>query len=422
MHDCLEIAAGQGDVATVRLLLDHGAEINALASKLESALRTALWNGHLDILKLLVSRGANVNSPFDKAEYMPHPERTPLPRAISMNNLELLNELAGKKGYPLQAAVGYFGDAVFVKDLLDRGADPNAQGGIYNTTLQAACIKMRNNSSEEMMQIIELLANSGADVSIQEGEYGTALHAACCSCNVPIAVVNYLLKKGADVNVQRGPYGHALQAVAYRRTPDWSSFYQLQSMGEHLIQLLLDAGAEVYAQGGCYGTALQAACAGQSEEVVRLSIDHGADPNLEVGEYGTALQAACTVKALDTLGVGRDIIDVNVQGGLFGSALQAAAYSGQTPAITLPLNRGAHVNARGGKYGSALNAAVIAGNWDTAEVLLSAGATPDCHMLSEPDEGWLQRVLEDDGQGGVERYRKFWEVQKAEREVSAHAD
>lgn len=80
------------------------------------------------------------------------------------------------------------------------------------------------------------------------------------------------------------------------------------------------------------------------------------------------------------------------------------------------------MNARGGKYGSALNAAVVAGNWDTVEVLLDAGATPDCHILSEPDEEWLQRVLEDKDydQGGVERYRKFWEVEKAERKVSAN--
>lgn len=647
IHDCLERAAELGDTAIVGLLLDHGAELPALAGKLESALRIALWGGHLDVLKLLVSHGADVNSPFDKTEYMPHPEYMPRPGGFRRNNFELhvvdclrflfangaginmkdssslaaalyvathigarrasqllldrgahVNELAGEKGYPLQAAMGPASDAVFVKDLLDRGADPNAQGGIYHTALQAACVETRGHSTTELTQNIQHLIDTGADVSIQGGWYGTALQAACYNHNVPIAVIKNLLENGADVNVQGGVYGNALQAACQCGSQDESGGLELQAweLTPERVQLLLDSGAEVDAQGGHYGTALQAACAARNKEVVRLLIDRGAnvnaqggrygtalqtacatgnldfvhlllkeganvnveagyhgtaleaacarkhidvarvllehgadvhlgsngafraaavsrdddlvrllldhgaavngshsfhgsplhallqfrrntnewrvegysnhldyrleiekyssgwthrvqfllkrgaDPNLVVGEYGTALQAACTVKALtpDAFSAknGRHLvyygsagpklllelcpnIDVNVPGGLFGSALQAAAYSGQTPTIGLLLNRGARVNARGGKYGSALNAAVIAGNWDTVEVLLDAGATPDCNLLSEPDEEWLQRVLEDDGQGGVERYRKFWEIRKAEREVSA---
>lgn len=659
IHDCLEIAARRGDAAIVGLLLNHGAEIPALAGKLKSALRSALWGGHLDVLKLLVNRGADVNSPFDKTEYMPHLEYTPHPGSSLVNNLDLhivdclrflfdngaginmkdstslaaalyvaihvgarrafqllldrgahVNELAGEKGYPLQAATDSIGDAEFIKDLLDRGADPNAQRGIYNTALQFACVNISAHKSEKMIQIIELLVNGGADVSIQGGKYGTAIQAACYNRNMPIAAVKYLLEKGADVNVQGGHYGNALQAACQRNSVSVNKDFELQVRERTLeiVQLLLDRGADVHAEGGYYGTALQAACAREYEDVVHLLIDrgvnvnaqggrygtalqaacatgnltivylllkkgarvnieagyygtaleaacarshtqvarvllehgadvhlgsngawyaaalsqdddlvkllldhgaamsdsrsshssplhallqhrrrllhallrqrrrlirntnvqqeeedvdeldayveigrygskwinrvklllkHGADPNLEVGEYGTALQAACTVKALVPYGLGRDMfygtagpklllelcpsIDVNVPGGLFGSALQAAAYSGQTPTIGLLLSRGARVNARGGRYGSALNAAVIAGNWDIVEVLLDAGATPDCHILSEPDEEWLQRVLEDedDGQGGVERYRRFWEVEKAEREVSA---
>lgn len=73
MHkmDCLETAAGQGDTAIVALLLDYGAETNAHADKLESALRAALWAGHLDVIKLLVDRGTDVNSAFKKSQYYP---------------------------------------------------------------------------------------------------------------------------------------------------------------------------------------------------------------------------------------------------------------------------------------------------------------------------------------------------------------
>lgn len=633
MDNCLEIAAKRGDATIVGLLLNHGAKTNALAGELESALRATLWDGHLDILKILLSRGADINCPFNKKDCMTHltlMSSTPNPVdclrflfdsgaginmeenqslaaalyvAIHLKKYEAsrllldrganLNELAGQLGFPLQAAICHQDhirvDFEFIKVLLDHGADPNAQGGTYNTAFQATCAEMRSNNYVDMIKVIRLLFDRGADVSIQGGKYGTALQAACYNSNVPIAVIKDLLKNGADVNAQGGLFGNALQAACQR-----SFLYgdnEVQKRALEVVQLLLDREANADAQGGYYGTALQAACARKNEEVVRLLIDRGvnvnaqggrygtalqtacatgnldivhillkeganvnieagyhgtaleaacarghtevarvllghganvhmgnngalcaaalsreddlvallldhgadvntshgshgsplhallqregninkrqaekdvglldsyeelrrynpdwakrvqlllklgADPNLVAGEYGTALQAACAVGGFSLYDEERDMyygaagpklllelcpnINVNIPGGLFGSALQAAAYSGQTPTISLLISRGAHVNSRGGEYGSALNAAIIACNWDIVQILLDAGATPDCHILPEPDEEWLQRVLEGDGQGGVERYRKFWEVEKAEREVSA---
>jgi hypothetical protein len=104
-------------------------------------------------------------------------------------------------------------------------------------------------------------------------------------------------------------------------------------------------------------------------------------------------------------------INVNAQGGTFGTALQAAAYSGQALSIRLLLDRKASVNACGGKYHSALNGAIISGHWNIVKILLDAGATRDCQLQEQTDETWLQTVLEEDGRGAVERYRTFWEVE-----------
>jgi ankyrin repeat protein len=49
--------------------------------------------------------------------------------------------------------------------------------------------------------------------------------------------------------------------------------------------------------------------------------------------------------------------DVNIQGGPFGNALQAAAYYGSQEIVKLLLDRGADVNIQGGAYGNALQAA-----------------------------------------------------------------
>lgn len=107
---------------------------------------------------------------------------------------------------------------------------------------------------------------------------------------------------------------------------------------------------------------------------------------------------------------------VNAQGGIYGSALEAASSSGQVLSVRLLLERKADVNASGGKYRSALNGAIISGNWDIVKILLEAGARPDCRLQEQSDEGWLQGVLEEDGRGAVERYRKFWEVESVVEE------
>jgi ankyrin repeat protein len=632
IHDCLKKAAEQGDAAIVGLLLDHGSETNPLATKLESALQAALWNGHIDVLKLLLSRGADVNSPFRRAQRVSNSKHysigrqpyiadclhflfdsgagvnmdadcsltaalyvaicnryTKVARQLLDRGAEV-NELAGQDGYPLQAAVARMRpDIEFIRYLLDLGADSNSQGGSTNTALQAAysSAPLLSDERKKLAEAIELLLNKGADVTIKGGKYGTALQAACGNDSIAISNIQMLLQKGADVNDQGGEYSTALQAACmclsrldqgrklglvqlllshgadvraeggyYGTALQAACARQLEHepvANEDIVRLLISAGADVNTQGGRYGTALQAACENGNTEVVRLLLkegafvnaeggyygtalqaactkghiqvarlllDHGAnihlrnngawhaavlsrnddlvgllldlgvevndphgphgtalhtvlrlewptdpvysfidqngdgiseseldglllwkriirflvnrgaDPNLVAGEYGTALQAASAVKPRFPKSIKNEYpgavgsefllelcpsVDINAQGGLFGSALQAAAYSGQTPTVSLLLNKGAHANTRSGKYGSALNAAVIAGNWDIVQILLEADAVPDCHMLLEPDEEWLQSVLEDedDGQGAVERYRKFWEVEMA---------
>jgi ankyrin repeat protein len=47
-------------------------------------------------------------------------------------------------------------------------------------------------------------------------------------------------------------------------------------------------------------------------------------------------------------------VNAQGQGGIYGSALQAAAAYGNTEVVQLLLDKGADVNAQGGRYGSAL--------------------------------------------------------------------
>jgi ankyrin repeat protein len=121
-------------------------------------------------------------------------------------------------------------------------------------------------------------------------------------------------------------------------------------------------------------TVHDSACSGRSEKV-KLLLDRGADVNIQGGEYGNALQAAAyhgspeIVKLLLDRGA-----DVNIQGGEYGNALQAAAFEGSPKIMKLLLDRGANVNIQGGRYGNALQAASFKGSPETVKLLLNRGA------------------------------------------------
>ena len=65
--------------------------------------------------------------------------------------------------------------------------------------------------------------------------------------------------------------------------------------------------------------------------------------------------------------------DVNLRGGVYGNALQAASFGGHKEIVELLLERGAEVNMQGGEYGSALQAASYGGHKEIVELLLERG-------------------------------------------------
>lgn len=441
----LHVACNKGSTETVRWLLDNGADVNAESGRFATPLQAAVAGAPLDreqevldIVELLMERGARVNQ--QGGEY-----GTALLAAFGKWDAdERLRDLLLKHGADVNMAGGKYGSVLAaacgnrqfgvegVRLLLDGGADVNADGGKYGSALMAACTR---SWLEDAVEMVQLLLDHGADVNAEGGIYGTALAAACAhgvGHGASLGVVSLLLERGADPR--------------RRDCLAWHMAARLDSSDAvPILELFLDH-VDINHVHGEYGTALHAAieCWSLSYdhlmrlryETVRLLLERGADADIMAGEFGFALQAACAAEyrpkpygqyntdidypcvKTKLLLEQRPDINVNAQGGIFGTALQAAAYSGQIASVRLLLDKKADCNLRGGEYGSALNAAIIRGNWHIVEILLKAGATPDCRLQDEPDKEWLQRVREEDGRGAYERYMKFWEVQSTSEGTS----
>ncbi|KAJ7287134.1 ankyrin repeat-containing domain protein [Mycena rebaudengoi] len=349
-------ASYYGYMDIVHLLIEKGANVNAQGGEYGNALQAASSSGHESIVHLLIEKGENVNAQggsFGNAL-----------QAASSSGHESIVHLLIEKGANVNAQGGRFGNALqaasygghesIVHLLIEKGENVNAQGGSFGNALQAA-------SYGGHESIVHLLIEKGENVNAQGGSFGNALQAASCSGHE--SIVHLLIEKGADVNAQGGEDGNALQAAS-------------SSGHESIVHLLIEKGANVNAQGGHFGNALQAAASyGRHESIVHLLIEKGANVNAQGGSFGNALQAA-------SYGGHESIVhlliekgeNVNAQGGSFGNALQAASCSGHESIVHLLIEKGADVNAQGGEDGNALQAASSSGHESIVHLLIEKGA------------------------------------------------
>ena len=147
------------------------------------------------------------------------------------------------------------------------------------------------------------------------------------------------------------------------------------------------------------GTGLYYACFLGLGDVVGGLLSAGADVNVSGGEYGNALQAA-SISGHDNVA---EILtergaDVNTSGGKCGNALQAASWRGHEKVVSMLIKRGADVNAQGGLFGNALQAASAGGHEKVVEMLLEQGADINAQ---DSFHGTALRAASDRGHGKV---------------------
>ena len=199
--------------AIVRLLLDHGASPDSADKEGRTALMMAAWRNHVDILQLLIMRGADVNKKDLRRRNALH--NLAADKACRFGwgeevvRLLLKTECAvgGEGGVdelgrtPLHWACAS-GNWRFVELLLARNEDGN--GG--KTGVEIDAVELRGKTAlhvataHDRVDIVLLLLEHGAAVNAASDGGWTPLHNACDKgCE---GIVRILLKAGAQVNAQ----------------------------------------------------------------------------------------------------------------------------------------------------------------------------------------------------------------------------
>lgn len=157
----LTVAARSGATSVVSQLLAKGAKVNVSATRGQTPLMWAVSQKHSAVVTLLIAAGANVHaksevwsqvmavSPHGMPQYnktVPHGGETALMFAARVGDLESARRLveAGARvadadagGISTTALAAHGGFTDLVEFLLDKGADPNTNGGGF-TALHAA--------------------------------------------------------------------------------------------------------------------------------------------------------------------------------------------------------------------------------------------------------------------------------------------
>jgi ankyrin repeat protein len=322
----------------VRLLLDNGADVQAVDARGLTPLFYAIEAHRLDATRLLLQSGARVNQRVGDA--------TPL----------------------LLAA--YVGDPAVVELLLRHGADIRVADRDGNNVLHKVISFPAGSPAREPMTAVRrdclaLLLDHGADVQ-QKGLLGdTPLHDAAGQGYAD--AIELLLDHGADVNARSYGGGTPLHEAAQQGRLDAAA-------------TLLDRGADVNARSE-YNTPLSLAVRFFHKDVVALLLLHGADART-VDHRGMALldeiidvQGPWTPERREiaemVLAAGADI---NRGEGAGGTPLHEAVRRGQKGAVEFLLDHGANINARDQNGQTPLHHAVNHKQIDLVELLIARGA------------------------------------------------
>lgn len=355
---CMHVAAREGRLRIVEVLLDYGGDATAITDTGVAPIHYAADERNADIVGLLLEKGAD-------AEAQCTQYGTPLMAAASSACSPAVDSLLRYNANPnrtsknarhtaLQAAARS-GSDVIVTTLLSAGADVNLTGGMYGSAL---CAAIANRNTETA----RLLLGAGTDINHAAGPEGAALEIALGLQDS--ALIDLCFEQVPDVNIiSKGRFGTALIAAI--------------EMGDSLnVKRLLDVKADPNLRGKTSESPAQVAVRKGRQNIVELLVKHGASLDYKDDSGRGPLSHAISWKSIDLLPfLWEQNIDINEQDLLGRTALIISAILG-TDIFSDLITHDAKLDIQD-KWGkTALIHAVSRGYSTIVATLLDAGADP----------------------------------------------
>jgi ankyrin repeat protein len=202
----LHKASRRGDIDIIRIILNHGADVDTQddggSTPLHLVISSAPFWDKEQAVGVLLEHGANIN-------LRNHEGQTALHEAIRCSSIITMhlilkhspdvNALDNNSSTPLHLAISdvHFWDVEeAVGLLLERGANINLRNGQGQTALHKASLRCHTD-------IIGIILNHGADVDAQDNDGSTPLHLTISQGSMssePLEVIKLLLEHGASSN------------------------------------------------------------------------------------------------------------------------------------------------------------------------------------------------------------------------------
>ncbi|MCI5057407.1 MAG: ankyrin repeat domain-containing protein [Flavobacteriales bacterium] len=275
----------QRNIAELEKEIDNGTyDVNSFISLDRSGLSLAAACNYIDVMELLIKKGADVNlNNSGDLGYTPLEEAA---REGKTEAIEFLLENGAEidKGNTINtnaligACIGAHGNAI--KLLLEKGANVNHQdsngqtalhylcryakqwgGGIITQTVNGVTTEIENTRFKEHQSVFKVLLESGADVNL-ETNYGYTPVILAAESNAS-SFIEPLAKAGADINWKNSKGFTAIHAAS-----DRGNFESCQE--------LIAQGANINAIDGDGFTPLLGAVSSQNKDLVKLFVDKGA--------------------------------------------------------------------------------------------------------------------------------------------------
>ena len=308
----LSWAIERGYVEIVKLLIERGIDINAKTNDEATPLDIAFDKDYTEIVKLLLEKGADAN-------------------AKNKNGETLLHRAVGE------------GHLVVVKLLLEKGADIHAKDSSDSTPLHmrvgrrmresivfgAPLHAVKEYKEEEYMEVVKLLLEKGANVNVQDIHGRTPLYWA--AQNGYTEIVKLLLEKGADVNARDNDGNTPLH---------WA----VGACDLEIVKLLLEKGANENHQDNNSITPLHSAVKTGNIELIKLLLEKGA--NLENSPITTISSSKILTNEhieIEKLLLKKGI-NVYIKDNDGNTTLSLAAQQGDFESVKLLISKGANIN------------------------------------------------------------------------------